>query len=364
MSDKTPADYFTSDDSDLNVKKDTTSGELKLQGHEHTWTYAATGSNGIQNIITATCSSMVGTCGLSDDKVGGTYTITAPSSLIYSGETKEATVTSSPVSGVTLPTAPTITYTKSGESNFTGKPKDAGTYTASITLDNATAYVTYTITKATPDAEDFSFTAPENRTYDGHAKSATVTSGKTGMGEITVNYYNGETKLDGAPTDVGTYTVKISVAEGTNYNAATNLTADSWTFTITKADYTGDKTANGSAIYGNSGSVNLSSLIASAPDNNVKATAEITGAEDNDHILRTQTPYSIANGTLTYYLADNAAVGKTAKIFVKVSNCLNYNDYTITVTVTVENKNTNDSAMHVSLAGWTFGSPNTPSVTG
>ncbi|MGN0596179.1 MAG: hypothetical protein ACI4J1_02470, partial [Ruminiclostridium sp.] len=46
-----------------------------------------------------------------------------------------------------------------------------------------------------------------------------------------------------APTDVGTYTVKIDVAAGTNYGAATDLTADTWTFaitagTLTAADFT------------------------------------------------------------------------------------------------------------------------------
>lgn len=41
------------------------------------------------------------------------------------------------------------------------------------------------------------------------------------------------------PKDAGTYTVKITVAEGTNYKAAeAELTKDSWTFTILQADYT------------------------------------------------------------------------------------------------------------------------------
>ena len=52
------------------------------------------------------------------------------------------------------------------------------------------------------------------------------------MGEITLDYYSGETKLSGAPTADGTYTVKASVAEGTEYKAATDITDASWTFTI------------------------------------------------------------------------------------------------------------------------------------
>ena len=58
---------------------------------------------------------------------------------------------------------------------------------------------------------------------------------KTGMGTITVvRYFQGSTELSAAPTNAGTYTVKIDVAQGDNYNAATDITADNWTFTIYK----------------------------------------------------------------------------------------------------------------------------------
>ena len=92
----------------------------------------------------------------------------------------------------------------------------------------------FTVSKATPQASDFTFIPPSNLVYNGTQKTATLTSGKTGMGTITVKYYSGSTLLSSAPKDVGTYTVKIDVAEGTNYVAATNLT-NSWMFTIAKA---------------------------------------------------------------------------------------------------------------------------------
>lgn len=51
------------------------------------------------------------------------------------------------------------------------------------------------------------------------------------MGNVTLSYYNGETKADAIKA--GTYTVKISVAEGTNYKATTDeLTTNAWKFTI------------------------------------------------------------------------------------------------------------------------------------
>ena len=86
--------------------------------------------------------------------------------------------------------------------------------------------------KKTPAAGDFTFTSPTSLIYDGQAKAATVSTEAEGMGEVTVEYYNGDTKLSGAPTAEGTYTVKVNVAEGDDYKAATGITDDSWTFTI------------------------------------------------------------------------------------------------------------------------------------
>ena len=93
----------------------------------------------------------------------------------------------------------------------------------------------------TPTSSDFDFKAPTNLTYNGSQKVATVTatSGIEGMGKITVKYYNSAgTKLTSAPTNVGTYTVKIDVAEGDNYEAKTDITAGTWKFIITKANPT------------------------------------------------------------------------------------------------------------------------------
>lgn len=54
------------------------------------------------------------------------------------------------------------------------------------------------------------------------------------MGEVTVKYYQDD-KLVEKPTNAGDYTVKISVADGTNYEAVVdNLTDPDWKFTITR----------------------------------------------------------------------------------------------------------------------------------
>ena len=199
--------------------------------HQHSWTYTASGA-----AITAKCTAEG--CYLTDGN-GGSVTIAAPTELTYSGEAKPATVTASSDWQGPAASGITIRYTKTGmygqeilEND--ALPTKAGTYTASITLGEATASVTYTIGKATPKAEDFTFTAPTSLTYDGNVKSATVSPAKTGTGDVIVKYYDKDGQ-EATPKNAGEYTVKIDVAEGTNYAAANGLTADGWKFSITKA---------------------------------------------------------------------------------------------------------------------------------
>ena len=191
--------------------------------HQHSWTYTASGAT-----ITATCSQC--------DASGGSVTIAAPdkSTLTYDGKGKQATLEGSFTTGVT----PATSYTQTKPTQQTLEngtlPTNAGTYTASITMGSATASVTYTIGKATPKAEDFTFTAPTSLTYDGNVKSATVSPAKAGTGDLIVKYYDKDGK-EATPKNAGEYTVKIDVAESTNYAAANGLTADGWKFSITKA---------------------------------------------------------------------------------------------------------------------------------
>ena len=199
--------------------------------HQHSWTYTASGAT-----ITAKCTAEG--CYLTDGN-GGSVTIAAPAELTYSGESKPATVTASSDWQGPAASGITISYTKMGmygpEALENGAlPTNAGTYTASITLGEATASVTYTIGKATPKAEDFTFTAPTSLTYDGNVKSATVSPAKTGTGDVIVKYYDKDGQ-EATPKNAGEYTVKFDVAEGTNYAAANGLTADGWKFSITKA---------------------------------------------------------------------------------------------------------------------------------
>ena len=129
-----------------------------------------------------------------------------------------------------------------------------GSTTGTLGGQNATASVdgngrlklsyTYPTTDmATPTAAMFNVTLPADLVYDGSQKVALVSYAAgyedAGLGTATVKYYKSTaptTELSGAPTEVGTYTVKLDVAMGSVYSASTEpLTKSDWTFTITNA---------------------------------------------------------------------------------------------------------------------------------
>ena len=96
----------------------------------------------------------------------------------------------------------------------------------------------WNISKRTPTVADFTFAPPAELTYDGSDKTASVTlkSPLKNSGAITPTYMK-----DGAVVtetkNVGTYTVKIDVADGDNFTAGHNLTdSTSWTFSIIPAN--------------------------------------------------------------------------------------------------------------------------------
>ena len=210
-----------------------------LRGHEHDWSYTL-GSGG--TAISAECSNADGLCGNTN---GGSVTIAPPSGeLIYDGSAKAAKLTKT---GWTAADVGEIVYQKDG-SALSAVPVDAGTYTASIAVGGVTASVTYEIGKATPMAKDFVFAAPGNLNYDGNSKIVTVSSTKISVDDVTVKYYQGDKQVEN-PTNAGDYTVKIDVAESTNYAAVNDLMADGWKFTIAKNTTTPDVTLSGDMVY-------------------------------------------------------------------------------------------------------------------
>ena len=301
------------------ITKDENENALYLSAHQHNWGFTSNGAT-----ITATCSK----CSAS----GGSVTINKPAHTTYGdGQSEKATLTENSWQGLAV-NEDAITYTK-GSTSLEAAPTDAGTYTASITVGDATASVEYTIQRADPKASDFTFAAPSPLTYDGNAKTATVkpNTGINGMGAVTVKYFKNGVETE--PKDAGDYTVKVSVAEGANYNATTdNLTTDGWKFTIGKATQTiivpTDKTIVKDGI---------------AEDISDWATvAGVTGGSNPGTLSYaldgSYTGVALEGNQLT--VDSSVATGTTITIKVTAEETGNYNKEEQTFTVKVADKNT------------------------
>ena len=334
--------------------------DLYIGAHQHTWNYTAKG-----NKLTATCSAA--DCTLYQNN--GYFVTIEASNPTYDGNEKKATIVAARGwHGPAVNTIPITYEVKKDDGTFVKMaansfPTAVGTYRASISLTGvdkktATASVEYTISKATLQASDFTFTQPTASSgqlvYDGKAKAATVTSNKGATGKITVKYYYTETgsEVDGLPTNAGTYTVKINVNETESYQAATDLTADTWKFTIAKAKQTisvpQDKT-----LVKNGAGVDISQWV---------SVSGVEGGSPADKLsYALNGNYHGVTLTGSILTAEKNATANTVTIKVTAAETQNYERAEATFTVTVAAKST-ETLTHVNMTGWTYGGePNQPS---
>ncbi len=196
--------------------------------------------------------------------------------------------------------------------------------------DTAEAELTVTIEKATP-APNAPLTA--NVTY-GDAVNNTDIKGSMNAGDSTVDgsfvWENVSTYGDATDGTSKTLRATFIPKDETNYNRVEGLAVS---VTVAKAAYNGTDTAAGSAKYGASNTIDLSGLLMSGG----KAAIADGGITDTDRILG-GTP-TINGKTLTFTFNENATPDDTATVTVNVSDCKNYQNYTITVTLTVNDKN-------------------------
>lgn len=136
-----------------------------------------------------------------------------------------------------------VGYTLTGNSGV-----DAKTYTAIAKLESGYKWndgtitdkeISWSIGKRNPIVSDFNFYEPSNLTYDGNAKTATVSliafyGDETGFA-ITVKYKKGGVIVAEAK-DAGEYEVYIDTTATANFNSATDIHDASWKFTIAKAE--------------------------------------------------------------------------------------------------------------------------------
>lgn len=130
-------------------------------------------------------------------------------------------------------------YTVSGDTKAT----NAGTYTATVKLDTdryqwsstvTDNTISWTVSKRAARAEDFTFAAPENLIWDGHAKAAAITLNAPltlGRCKTSLVYKQGDKVVEN-PTDPGTYQVYLVITGDGNFAPTDGLTAATWTFTI------------------------------------------------------------------------------------------------------------------------------------
>lgn len=86
-----------------------------------------------------------------------------------------------------------------------------------------------------PTLDLFTFEVSKELIYDKTAKMVSVSTKDADVGVITIKYYKDGQLQSSAPVTAGTYTVKIDVAATDTYAAVTDLTHDSWTYTIEQA---------------------------------------------------------------------------------------------------------------------------------
>ena len=239
---------------------------------------------------------------------------------------------------VTAPEGATVKYmNQEGTYDLTDSPTytNAGTYEVhyQVTMDN---YNTFT-GSATVDISKADITPTvslEGWTYGTTAKSPNV-SGNTGNGEVTYTYQaeGAEIFTETMPEVVGIHTIKASITETTNYNAA-EATA---TFTITEATMT---------------------VIAAGYEGTYDGKAHgITVTAPEDAIVK----YRNQEGTYELTETPTYINAGSYEVYYQVTMD-NYTTVTGSATVEISKA---DITPTVTLEGWTYGATaNTPTITG
>ncbi|WP_310605152.1 InlB B-repeat-containing protein [Anaerosporobacter sp.] len=233
--------------------------------------YEVTGATG-SKVITITaisgCEYQFGTDGWSDTNTKTYATDITETIYIRYKATGTHNESSSASQSVSLanqeqsaPSAFTLTFADNGDGTFTATIPtvtggeysfDGTTYTASNTKADCSPNTSYTgyVRLAAKTGYNASSVASDTKTspklaatvanltytltdvtYNRTQQSVTIAP-NTGVGAVTVKY-NGSTT---APTNAGTYTITVDIAEGTGYGSATDLAIGNWT--IKKASIT------------------------------------------------------------------------------------------------------------------------------
>lgn len=182
-------------------------------------------------------------------------------------------------------------------------------------------------------------TLPADRTFSNTAKEVTVTPQPDirGVGELTVKYYDESgNPLTSAPVNAGTYTFKISAAEGDNYKAAADLSDESWKFTIEKA--AAETLPDTEVSYRWSTDKDITVNIAGLPENMGQVTVD-RAKKDGTIVAGIFPNTCYSDGKLAFHLGPNTVddIGKTGSFTITLA-ADNYESVTFTVKINLTNK--------------------------
>ena len=201
----------------------------------------------------------------------------------------------------------------------------------------------YTIQKAELTADDFYFNIDDPKwdlVYSGADKELTEDNFGCkyfNTGDITVRYLDAN-GAEVAPRNVGTYTFAIDVTESKNYEAAPNLTAQGWTFTITKAK--GGDLGEGKFQRKYIDRTEKTYTPAYGLPDGEKWTYSISALTVTGSAAVGSYTIDSATGAITYKLTDGG-IGDTVSWEVTISSD-NYENFTKKLTLTLTDKDSQD----------------------
>ena len=200
----------------------------------------------------------------------------------------------------------TITLTIENHEHSWSYTAFGATITAECTATTGTCDVTEGLT--------MTINAPTSLTYDGTAKAATLSAGynTTAFPDASypISYYQGTTALNGAPTDAGTYTAKVTAGTATasvDFTIAPK-TVTNPTITLSPESYTYDGTAKQPTVTVKDGETTIpaTEYTVSYSDNTNAGTATvtITDKDGGNYAVSGTKTFTIGKAEITASAAD------------------------------------------------------------
>ena len=284
--------------------------------HTHgAFTYSVENDN---KTLVATCGN-AGTCDLVDKKVS--ITLEVPNEMKYNGGAHIAAISGGDeweeVTGNDVP-----------EIKYSADPKNVGTYTASITVDDTTAFIEFTIVKGDPV-----YTVPNNLTakYGQTLADVVLPAGFTwddntaSVGEIGENTF----KATFTPSDTDNYNIVN--------NIDINVTVGKATSVITAPSISGEATQT---------TITLEAVTPTVGDGEVEYgyVADEAKKDDPSNVTnwQTGTTFTGLEGSKTYYF------------YARVSETTNYTA-AVSAVSSISTKNKLNGELTITIDSWTYG---------